>query len=261
MAVTNAAHKALLAKLREPDRANLRSASGPGAGAFLLPPSQADHIMCDAHIQVAMRMRLRAPPHLAEPSVCQHKHADTRQPCLKLLDGRGFHARTCKVGGGVVRRHDRIRDWLGAWMLEDSARSILTEEYVPRWDRRDEEGRLVRARLDACFSDAQGRQVYVDVAVTDSVTACLQDLRARARKNGVAAASLEDRKRLRYPGPDLRPFVVEAMGRLGASANALLKAYVPADAEDRTSFLGAARQSLSVLVQTGNAELILSATG
>ena len=69
LAVPKAAHKALLARLPEADKADLRSASGPGAGAFLLPPSQADHIMCDAHIQVAMRMRLCAPAHPAEPSL------------------------------------------------------------------------------------------------------------------------------------------------------------------------------------------------
>ena len=160
---------------------------------------------------------------------------------------------------GVVRRHDRIRDWLAAWLREVTGREVLTEQFVPKWDTRDQEGRLRRAKLDVCFDDAQGRRVYADIAVTDSATTCLQDLRARAKRNGVAAAEHEDRKRVRYPGPDLRPFVIESMGRAGKGANAFLRAFLPEDAEDRAAALGAARQSLAVLVQTGNAELLLAA--
>ena len=49
------------------------------------------------------------------------------------------------------------------------------------------------------------------------------------------------------------------LGRHGADANALLSALAPVDLEERSPVLGAARQSLSVVLQTGNDELILFA--
>jgi len=175
------------------------------------------------------------------------------------LDKRGLHARTCKTGGAVVRRHDRIRDWLAAWVEEVTNRTALTEQFVPKWDRQDKKGQMIRAKLDVCFDDAQGRRVYVDVAVTDAATTCAQALRARAKRDGAAASEEEDEKRGRYPGPDLTPFVVEALGRLGDSADAFLRSLAPRDPEERSRVLRAARQTLSVLVQIGNAELLLSA--
>ena len=57
----------------------------------------------------------------------------------------------------------------------------------------------------------------------------------RAARDGAAAASEENDKRRRYPGPDLVPFVVEAGGRLGESAEALLRSVAPKDPEERQS--------------------------
>ena len=117
----------------------------------------------------------------------------------------------------------------------------------------------MRARLGVCFNDLQGRRVYLDVAVTDPATSCVHERRQRAARNGAAAAREEDSKRLRYPGPDLTPFVLESFGRLGPSADAFLRSVVPKDADNRAVLLGQARQTLSVLVQMSTAELILSA--
>ena len=55
------------------------------------------------------------------------------------------------------------------------------------------------------------------------------------------------------------PFVVEALGRLSPEANDLLNAVAPADQKVRSKVLRTAKQTLSVLVQTGLAELLLSA--
>ena len=116
-----------------------------------------------------------------------------------------------------------------------------------------------RAKLDVCFDDPQGRRVYVDVAVTDVATNDVHKFRARASRDGAAAADKEDRKWLRYPGPDLTLFVVQALGRMGSGANALLRSFAPTDPTEHSVVLGAARQSLSALVKMGNAELVLSA--
>ena len=120
---------------------------------------------------------------------------------------------------------------------------------------------MERAKLDVSFDNAQGRRVHIDVAITDAATVDVDELRRRSEKDGRAATSKEDQKRVRYPGPELLPFVLEALGKPGASANAFLKALAPQALDERAKVLGAARQSLSALLQSGNAELMLSALG
>ena len=55
------------------------------------------------------------------------------------------------------------------------------------------------------------------------------------------------------------PFVAETFGRLSPEAHGLLGAVAPADKKVRSQVLRTAKQTLSVLVQTGLAELLLSA--
>ncbi len=83
--------------------------------------------------------------------------------------------------------------------------------------------------------------------------------RARAARDGAAAAQEADAKRVRYPGPGLWPFVIEALGRPSAEAAALLRALAPQDPAERSAVLSSAWQELSVLLQTENAENLLAA--
>jgi hypothetical protein len=158
----------------------------------------------------------------------------------------------------VVRRHDSVRDWLAKLVTEWTGKPALTEQLVPNWNRQ-KNGHLKLARLDVALDTAQGKRVYIDVAITEAATSDAHELRQRAAGDGVAASRKEDHKRVKYPGPELLPFVVEALGRCGSSANSFLKAMAPKSLDDRSKALGSARQSLSVLVQTGMAELLLSA--
>ena len=71
-------------------------------------------------------------------------------------------------------------------------------------------------------------------------------------------------KRSKYPAAKspatpMVPFVVEAFGRLSPEAHGLLAAVAPADKKERSQVLRTAKQTLSVLVQTGLAEMLLSA--
>ena len=63
-----------------------------------------------------------------------------------------------------------------------------------------------------------------------------------------ALATTAEDKRARYPGPGLTPFVIECLGRVGESADGLLCSLAPPDPAERSRVLGAARQSLSVLL-------------
>ena len=99
--------------------------------------------------------------------------------------------------------------------------------------------------------------MYVDIAVTEATTVTSRLLSQRAKCDGAAAASAERDKHWRYPGPDMVPFVIEAGGRLGESAEAFLRSVTPKDLEDRAAELAAAKQTLSCLLQLGSAEVLL----
>ena len=111
------------------------------------------------------------------------------------------------------------------------------------------------------FNNSHGQRVYLDVVVPAAGTTNPETARSRAARDGAAAARAADGKRLRYPGPDLVPFAVEALGRPGRDAATFLRSLAPSDPEARSAVLGAAWQSLSVILQTANAELLLSAAG
>ena len=86
----------------------------------------------------------------------------------------------------------------------------------------------------------------------------------RARTDGSAASDMVRSKRSKYPQAKspttpMVPFVVEALGRLSPEAHGLLATIAPADKKVRSQVLRTAKQTLSVLVQTGLAELLLSA--
>ena len=124
--------------------------------------------------------------------------------------------------------------------------------------------KVERAKLDVAFIDGEGRRAYADVAVTSAATTNPDNLAKRARTDGSAASDMVRSKQSKYPqakspGTPMAPFVVEALGRLSPEAHALLATVAPADKKVRSQVLRTAKQTLSVLVQTGLAELLLSA--
>jgi hypothetical protein len=257
----------LLAVLPPEGKVDVLSAGGTGAGSFLLPPTDVACHMCDEHLAVALRRRLRC-AHPARdtapgsPSHCNHRYPGGTA-CGELLDSRGHHAAVCKTGGAVLRGHDRLRDWLAKWLEEVSGAPTSTEQYVPQWDTVEPDGSTKHARLDVSFVDASGARAFVDVAVVSASSASPVLAAQRADDPGRAAKDAVRGKRCRYPahrnpGCGLVPFVVEALGRPSEEAIALLRSMTPAT-RDRSATLGAAWQHVSVIVQTRLAELLLSA--
>ena len=87
---------------------------------------------------------------------------------------------------------------------------------------------------------------------------------SRRRLESVCVCVMVRSKRSNYPAAkspatSMVPFVVETLGRLSPEAHGLLGAVAPADKKVRSQVLRTAKQTLSVLVQTGLAELLLSA--
>ena len=161
-------------------------------------------------------------------------------------------------------RHNRIRDWLANLVAALTGQTTLIEQLVPRWDRTvrvNGTDTIEHAKLDVVFTNHHGQRTYVDVVVPTAGSTNPEIRRSRAVRDGAAAARAEDGKRVRYPGPDLVPFAVEALGQPGKDATAFLRSLAPADPELRSATLGSAWQALSVLLQMENADLALSAAG
>ena len=164
-------------------------------------------------------------------------------------------------GGQPPQPHSGL---VGVHHLCSHRTNWLHEQFVQKWDRLgrvDGDDTIEHAKLDVAFTNCHGQRTYLDVVVPTAGSTNVETVRARAVKDGAAAARAEDGKRVRYPGPDLVPFAVEALGRPGKDAVAFLRSLAPADPELRSAALGAAWQSLSVLLQMENADLVLSAAG
>ena len=91
-------------------------------------------------------------------------------------------------------------------------------------------------------------------------------LEARAGRDGVAAADGVRSKRRRYPphGGELVPFVFEAGGRPAEETVAWVRSDswgLELDDADRSKVIRYAWQQYSNVLQSGNAEMILSAVG
>ena len=106
--------------------------------------------------------------------------------------------------------------------------------------------------------------VFLDWAVTCEFSDNSVRRTARAHRDGVAAATRADEKRRRYPasGGELVPFVVESGGRPCDSVVSFIRSYGHGlNPTERADTLASVWRRLSRVLQTGNADTILSAIG
>ena len=129
----------LLASVPEEYRVDIRSAGGSGAGLLLLPPEEESHVLPDDHLAVALRRRLRFP--FAARGVAPTLLSHCNHPLEGYLRSNVGRARLprryarVRCGGGVVQRHNAIRDWLAAWLERFTGRTTSTEAFVEAWNR------------------------------------------------------------------------------------------------------------------------------
>ena len=166
-------------------------------------------------------------------------------------------------------KHNSLRDWSASSCTACLGTPALTEQHVPQWDITGEDGEVQQAVLHTVFSDPRtGAPMYIDAVVKCAHTDDPARLRARARKDGRAAAEAASGKRTRYPlaGASLIPFAFEDGGRPSEEAAAfvrMLGASRTEAEEGSVEWGGTARlwQECSTLLQLGNAEMVLSANG
>ena len=92
--------------------------------------------------------------------------------------------------------------------------------------------------LDIVFQDA-GSTVWLDFAITSSISTCTRTVQTNARKDGAAARAGEGVKRSRYHSRAL-PFVLEAGGRPGSAALDFTRRCAQTASEGLSTMLGPA---------------------
>ena len=268
-------HAAAKQRVELRSKATLLSAGGPGAGGFLLYPTEPLCALEDVDWSTSLRRRLQLPrpecslAELARASATCCNQTAGGATCAAPLDEDGYHACTCQSGGGVVRRHGDLEKTLGSLAGRWRHCAPLYEQRVPAWDRlrarRPAEGPgppvLERAVLDLQYAEVDGPW-WVDVTVRHPAAGDDAAVRAAARRTGEASRRAEREKHSRYPGDRLTAFAVEIGGRLGAEAREWLLAHVrelPEDAQPRE--LARAYQVISCAVQRRRALQLRRAAG
>ena len=216
---------------------------------MLVEPS---HHTTDAQFIIALRTRL----HMDLPQCsgrCQHQRPDG-SICGAELDAKGKHARSCAVGGWLVRRHDNGCAALAAW-CEDMGCTVHREVVLPNSTSDRPE-----ARMDLVIHAPHlSEPVHVDVTI---VSALAQEamLAGAARRDGAAAGVAARRKRAKYPHCNVLPFVVEDHGRFGEEALALVRSLAPVDNTKRSPAIRRLYQTLGSVLQRYAADSMVSAT-
>ena len=109
-----------------------------------------------------------------------------------------------------------------------------------------------------------GQLLYLDATITRAHSDDAARLQARSRRDGSAAEEAANAKHARYraAGGGLVALAFETGGRAAEETVAFLRGYaLDAELEDPSVGLGRLWQELSLLVQTGNAEMVRSAVG
>ena len=113
---------------------------------------------------------------------------------------------------------------------------------------------MKEARLDISV-ELPGRTWLLDVAIVSAYSIDPNLERARAKRDGAAALTAEDKKRARYPGTNIVPIIVEAHGRMGSTGLAWLRRAYHKDPDKLQQLL----RMLNASVQSHTASMSLAA--
>ena len=233
--------------LTKPAALALEMCTGPEASACLTDDAKP---LSTAHLRASLRFRLGDSEPVPMLQGCRHRGKCGRTCGLHFRHDGGHHARTCKLGGGVMRRHDAVRDALFRWLTELGV-DVLREQVITQWiDPRTGS----HAILDLVYIDSRLGRVCVDVSICDSVfdhhsTGSHQALTRRERK-----------KHTDYPGQGLYAFVLDTRGRWGREARAWVNLAVRhLSGSDRPAAIRSCRQQVSSALLSCTADQMLSA--
>jgi len=194
-----------------------RSCGGPGAGSWLLPATHPSAVLADEEFRSGISLRLyvdQVSPGLACPFASCH----TAPKCNSAVDPQGVHLLGCPTGGGLVTRHDSVRDALRG-LVTDSGKHTHIEQvlYSPV-------GQLI-GKSDLSWANERCGMTHVDVSIVSPVSLAAIK-KGSHRRDGTAAEIMEASKLTKYLETrcPITPFVLESGGRLGPKALGLLRA-------------------------------------
>ena len=228
----------------------IHSCAGVGAQWLCTGPSEPYLEIPDEDLVFGVLFRLGRS--LMTPGPCSHV-SRLGNPCPAQADALGYHTLHCATEGGRIKRHDGVASTVLGLLESIPGILVRWKPLEPLWSRpgSDEPG-----EPDLLVDGLRGqRSVYLDVMIT------VAPIFDGAERAGHAAKRGEGRKRSRYRvcdaagrrrlPQDFAPFVLEAHGRFGASAQAVIKRF----AHLRASALGL---SVSAEVQRWYAAIAIS---
>ena len=227
----------------------LRASSGSGAGAWMGVPSKPGHYMSDQEVTTAVRLRMCAEV-FDNNMACNHHNQDT--VCGASLDTYGLHALICRLGGHVIRRHNRLRYILADIISTALESSVHVEQHIPGVH---EDNR----RPDISYADHRGMRQWIDVAVVTPHERSLPG-QATSSRVGALCESMEAVKRRKYHMLSLTPAVMEHLGHMGKGLCTIIRAvHRHADPFERSRMVDTAYQSMAVALQRANVTLLAAA--
>ena len=211
----------------------VHSGCGVGAQWLCAGPSEPELEISDDEMIFGAFFRLGRAIMAAGP--CSHvsRHGN---PCPGQADALGYHSLHCATEGGRIKRHDGVASTLHGLLDSIPGTVVQWKPLEPLWSR---PGSNEPGEPDLLVEGLRGQRAsYLDVMIT------VAPIFDGAERAGHAAKRGEGRKRARYPvcdsagrrrlPQDFAPFVLEAHGRFGASAQAVVKRF----AHLRASALG-----------------------
>ena len=188
--------RASVATVGKAASAALRSSGGPGSAGWLQPPSAAPHYLSNPCFRIALRTRLDLDIP-CQTGTCQHRRPDGTL-CGTPLDLKGKHARACKVGGWIVRKHNAVVAELKKW-CEKHGCYVDLEALIPQANPNHPE-----ARIDLIVYFPGHAPIYIDVTI---VSAQSQEAiqKGSGSRDGVACEIAAKRKTAKYPHITVTP--------------------------------------------------------
>lgn len=139
--------------------------------------------------------------------------------CGQRMDQLGIHASVCSRGGGPIRRHDRIRDYLAAEFRKAGFQVQVEPRDLCTYNAR-------RPADVQVMSISPGQDLLIDVSIASPFT----NAHVSETSVGQAAELREREKRNTYAqelegihGALFTPFVIESMGGRGPITDRLLR--------------------------------------
>ena len=241
------------------DKAQYLSTTGIGAGAWLHAPIGEIHPLTQQEFAIATALRLNKPLQAAY-TTCQ-LHTDTNK-CNKPINTHLDHTLTCNYGPHRIRRHNAICKELRDVVHHTTGHVPILEQLVDPSAQATTTNAMAiddqALRSDLTIS-TDSIPIHVDVTVTlaTSTTALAGTVAAHVTA-GHAAKMAEENKRRHYGKHTITPFALEAHGRWGDDALALLRqlAAHATDPAQRTSNYHYSIQRIATTLQRHNANTI-----